>query len=231
MLLALDTATRTSGIALFDGRALIAELNWHSSDGQTSELMPRLVQLMAWHGLQPPDLACIAVSLGPGSFTGLRVALSAAKGMALAHQLPLVGVPTLDATAFPHVGRAEPVCAIVEAGRSRVYWATYRPGPATAIEQATPVGLGPWQGWHTPAMLSTVEEMATAVHETTVFAGELVPEARLQLGARLGALAVLAPPTAATRRAGYLAELGWRRWQEGQVADPASLSPIYLREP
>lgn len=231
MLLALDTATRTTGLALFDGQALVAELNWQSGDGQTTELLPRLVQLMAWHELQPTDLTCLAISLGPGSFTGLRVALSVAKGMALAHQLPLVGVPTLDATAFPHVGRAEPVCAMVAAGRGRVYWATYRPGPSAAAADAAPVALGAWQGWHTPATLSTVEEMAAAAQETTLFAGELAPEARHQLAASLGDLAILAPPTVAARRAGHLAELGWQRWRQGQAADPASLSPIYLREP
>jgi tRNA threonylcarbamoyladenosine biosynthesis protein TsaB len=229
MLLALDTATRATGLALFDGQTLVAELNWQSSNGQTTELLPRLVQLMGWHGLQPTDLTCLAVSLGPGSFTGLRVALSLAKGMALAHQLPLIGVPTLDATAFPHVGHAEPVCAVVQAGRGRIYWATYRPGPTVA--DGVLVSLGPWRGWHTPALLSTVEEMAAAAQETTVFAGELLAETRHQLEAQLGDLAILAPPTVAARRAGHLAELGWQRWQAGQATTPASLSPIYLREP
>ena len=107
MLLALDTATRHSGIALFDGQQLVAELTWHSTDAQTVELMPRLAQLLSWHGLEPKALSAIAVSLGPGSYTGLRVAVSAAKGLALANDLPLLGIPTLDATAFPHLGRPE----------------------------------------------------------------------------------------------------------------------------
>jgi tRNA threonylcarbamoyladenosine biosynthesis protein TsaB len=102
MLLSLDTATRHSGIALFDGRQLIAELTWLSTDAQTVELMPRVAQLLDWHSLTPADLTALAVSLGPGSYTGLRVAVSAAKGMALAYGLPLLGIPTLDATAFPH---------------------------------------------------------------------------------------------------------------------------------
>lgn len=230
MLLALDTATRASGLALFDGQALLAELNWHSSDGQTTELLPRLVQLMDWHGLKPTDLTCLAVSLGPGSFSGLRVALSVAKGMALAHRLPLVGVPTLDATAFPHVNRSGSVAAMVEAGRGRVYWAAYGAGPATG--EAAPVRLGTWQGWHTPVMLATVAEMAATVPEGTVFSGELSPTMRQELAGLLGGRrASLGPQTVAMRRAGHLAELGWQRWQAGEAGDPAGLSPIYLREP
>jgi tRNA threonylcarbamoyladenosine biosynthesis protein TsaB len=132
MLLSLDTATRHSGIALYDGQQIVAELNWHSVDAQTTELLPRLEQVMAWSGVQPAGLAALAVSIGPGSFTGLRVALSLAKGMALAHGLPLIGVPTLDATAYPHLGCGEPVCAVVQAGRGRVLWSVYEPGAAGA---------------------------------------------------------------------------------------------------
>ena len=122
MLLSLDTATRQSGIALYDGQQLVAELNWHSVDAQTTELLPRLEQVLAWAKVRPADLSAIAVSLGPGSFTGVRVALSLAKGMALAHGLPLLGVPTLDAAAYPYLGDSLPVCAVVQAGRGRVLW-------------------------------------------------------------------------------------------------------------
>jgi tRNA threonylcarbamoyladenosine biosynthesis protein TsaB len=226
MLLSLDTATRHSGIALYDGRQIVAELNWHSVDAQTTELLPRLEQLMAWAGLRPADLAALAVSLGPGSFTGLRVAISLAKGMALAHGLPLVGVSTLDATAYPHLGGPDPVCAVVQAGRGRICWAVYRPGaPADAA------ALGAWRGQRTAITLTGGEELAAVLDRRVRLVGELGPDLRDLLAARAGDLAVLPGPAVAVRRAGYVAELGWQRWQAGQTDNPASLSPIYLHEP
>ena len=235
MLLSLDTATRHSGIALFDGQQLVAELTWHSTDAQTVELMPRLAQLLTWQGLTPSALTAIAVSLGPGSYTGLRVAVSAAKGMALAHGLPLFGIPTLDATAFPHLGRPEPVCAVVHAGRGRVCWSTYWPMAATGIDRPAEgveaTTIGGWQGVRTAYALSDVHEMAAAVHEPTWFTGELTGQMREQLHDLLGDHARLAPVSVAPRRAGVLAELAWQRLQAGDADDLASLSPIYLREP
>ena len=229
MLLSLDTATRHSGIALYDGRQIVAELNWHSVDAQTTELLPRLEQVMAWAGVRPAGLAALAVSLGPGSFTGLRVAVSLAKGMALAHGLPLVGVSTLDATAYPHLGGPDPVCAVVQAGRGRVCWAVYTSGaPADA---AVAAAVGAWRGHRTPTVLTGGEELAAALDPHTRLVGELTPDLRDLLSARAGALAVLAGPAVAARRAGYVAELGWLRWQAGHTDDPASLSPIYLHEP
>ncbi len=112
MLLALDTATRQSGIALLEAGGLLAEMNWTSQTGQTTELLPRLSQLLEWQNRSLADVEVIAVGLGPGSFTGLRVALSAAKGIALANEVPLVGVPTLDATAWPFIDNETGVCAV-----------------------------------------------------------------------------------------------------------------------
>lgn len=230
MILALDTATRNSGIALFDGRRLLAELAWYSTGGQTTELTPRLSQLLAWQGLKPTNLEAVAVSLGPGSYSGLRVALSMAKGMSLSHGLPLLGVPTLDATAYPHLGRAEPVCAIVQAGRGQLCWALYSRERSDG-QSWQPITLGPWQGWRSRYMLTGITALASAVDGPTWFAGELGPQSRERLAAALSERCLLAPPSVAPRHAGSLAELGWLRLRAGDRDDPASLSPIYLREP
>jgi tRNA threonylcarbamoyladenosine biosynthesis protein TsaB len=157
------------------------------------------------------------------------VAISLAKGMALAHGLPLVGVSTLDATAYPHLGGPDPVCAVVQAGRGRICWATYLPGaPADSADVAA---LGAWRSQRTPITLTGGEELAAALDRRVRLVGELTPELRDLLAARAGALAVLPGPAVAVRRAGYVAELGWQRWQAGQTDNPASLSPIYLHEP
>jgi tRNA threonylcarbamoyladenosine biosynthesis protein TsaB len=220
MLLALDTSTKLAGIALYDGeKGLIAEYNWHSANRHTIELMPQVVQMMAQAGIKPPELTAVAVALGPGSFTGLRVALATAKGLALANNLTLLGVPTLDVVAYPHQSQPVPVIALVQAGRGRVCWAPYAHGP------------GGW-GAQAPFKLSTVAEVAMTTDRATVFAGELLPADQETLTKCLGrARAYFLPSALTMRRAGYLAELAWKRFANGEADDPATLSPVYLHEP
>lgn len=233
-LLALDTATRHTGLALLQDGDLLAELNWRSHDSQTTELTPRLHELLTWHGVALPDVAAIAVSLGPGSFTGVRIALSVAKGIAVAQGTPLVGVSTLDATALPFLRAAESVAAVVQAGRGRVCWALYAEQPPPTAPEVVgwaPLRLGDWQGWRTAFHLSEPHGLAQQVSGPTLFVGELTPALTDALTAALGHRALLPAAVAVGRRAAALGYLGWLRWQAGDVDDPASLSPIYLREP
>ncbi len=220
MLLALDTSTRLAGIALYDGAAgLVAEYNWHSANRHTVELLPQVSLMMAQAGVRPADLKAVGVALGPGSFTGLRVALAAAKGLALANGLKLLGVPTLDAVAYPHQSEPAPVIAVIQAGRGRVCWALYAPGPAGWARQQEP-------------RLSTVLEMANGIVRRTVVAGELLPsDQEILLQAAGSERVVLLSPALSMRRAGYVAELAWQRYAAGEADDLASLSPIYLHEP
>ena len=94
MILAIDTATDWMGLALHDGSSVLAEFGWRSRRTQTIELAPAVAQLWARTGVSAGDLSAIAVAIGPGSYTGLRVGLALAKGIALGQKLPLVGVPT-----------------------------------------------------------------------------------------------------------------------------------------
>jgi tRNA threonylcarbamoyladenosine biosynthesis protein TsaB len=219
MLLALDTATRLAGIALYGGDdGLIAESSWHSANQHTVELMPRVDQMLSQAGVARRELHAVAVALGPGSFTGLRVALAAAKGLALAGDLALLGVPTLDVVAYPHSRQPLPVIAVVQAGRGRVCWAPYAHGPA---------------GWSasTPYALATISALAATISRRVLIVGELASADRLQLAELTGDQTVLLPPALSIRRPGCLAEIGWNRYAAGEHDDPASLSPIYLHEP
>ena len=198
MLLALDTSTRLAGIALYDGeRGLIAEHHWHSANQHTVELMPQVAQLLDQSGFNARDLRAVAVALGPGSFTGLRVALAAAKGLALAGGLTLLGIPTLDVVAYPHSRQPLPVIALVQAGRGRVCWAPYAHGAA---------GWGP----QAPYGLATIVELTQFITRPVLVAGEMLPSTRTTLHERLGEDAQCLPPALAMPRSGYLAEMAWR---------------------
>jgi tRNA threonylcarbamoyladenosine biosynthesis protein TsaB len=215
MLLALDTATQYASIALYDGESVVAELNWRSERRHTVELAPQVDNLLRLAGVPPAALTALAVSIGPGSYTGTRIALSYAKGIVLARDLPLIGIPTLDALAYPHLPAPKPVCAVVAAGRGRYCWAVYAPDEA-------------WPQRLTDFGLDKLPELLPQVQPPLLFVGELSPEDKDRLIAEWGADVTIVSPARALRRAGALAELAWARLQAGDVNDPISLSPIYL---
>lgn len=256
MLLAIDTATRMAGLALYDEvRGLVlGEEAWYAAYKHTVELMPRLVRLLDGQGVQPTDLTGIAVSLGPGSYTGLRIGLSVAKGLALARkpirkvmiheprkhlsssgktrgldgqapngnegfdELPLVGIPTLDIVAHPHMVRSLPIWAIIEAGRGRICVGHY---------------VSRHSRWRLQGRYrrTTIEEMCDEVEGESIFCGEISSQDADLIHSKLGRDALIVSPASAVRRAGYLAELGWQRLARGDMDDVTSLTPIYLHNP
>lgn len=217
MLLAIDTATRVTGLALYDQAGLHREEMWLTGDNHTVELMPYIVRACEQQGVVPADLRAVAISLGPGSFTGLRVGLSVAKGLALALEIPVLGVPTLDAIAYAHSREVLPVCAVVPAGRGRWCTALYRMQ-----------GDCGWQRTSDYALVSA-DDLLASLREPTFICGEL--DAHLVEVLRAGAAerAVIASPALSMRRAGYLAELAWQRFSAGERDDLPSLAPIYLQ--
>ncbi|MDP2954115.1 MAG: tRNA (adenosine(37)-N6)-threonylcarbamoyltransferase complex dimerization subunit type 1 TsaB, partial [Chloroflexota bacterium] len=128
MLLAIDTATEWVGLALYDGDCLRSEIGWRTRAGHTVELTPSLVRMLAREDTSPQALSAIAISLGPGSFTGLRIGLSLGKALAYALGIPLVGIPTLDILAYSAHRQPFPICALIRAGRGRIAAGFYRQG-------------------------------------------------------------------------------------------------------
>jgi len=218
MLLAIDTSTRLATVALYSEDGIRGEHTWRGEQNHTEDLMPCVAQLMAGAGVTPASLTGVVVAIGPGSFSGLRVGLSAAKGIAIALHIPLIGVCTLDALAYQHGSLQLPVRPILEAGRDQMATALYR-----AVRQQ-------WAQQEEPH-LATIEEICQATIRRTLFCGDIGPLAVMEFRRRLQHLAVIAPPAATARRGGYLAELGWHRLRAGLVDDPATLQPLYLRKP
>ncbi len=222
MFLAIDTATDWASIAIYDAEEgrILHEETWWARRQHTTTLMPRIDAAFQFLSFPPSHLRGIAVAIGPGSYTGLRVGLSLAKGLALALGIPLVGIPTLDVIAYPHRERREHVCAIIQAGRTRVCWGIYTPGSPT----------DPPGGYHLSDVESVVEAVQT-LNNPTFVCGEVTPLIRRTFETRLGARVQVGTPADGLRRAGYLAELGLQAINQGRQDDPATLSPIYLRHP
>ncbi|MBN2147111.1 MAG: tRNA (adenosine(37)-N6)-threonylcarbamoyltransferase complex dimerization subunit type 1 TsaB [Anaerolineales bacterium] len=214
MLLAIDTSTRTVGLALYDGVQVRCELVWKSQDFHTVELAPAISETLRRAAAEINLLQVIAVAIGPGSFTGLRIGLAMAKGLALARHLPLIGIPTLDAVAASQPVRNLPLAAVLNAGRGRLAAGWYH-GES-----------GQWQPTRPVEMLD-VNKLSWRIQQPTIVCGELNEEEQRIL-ARKHKNVLLASPAHALRRPSFLAELAWKRWQAGQVDEPAALAPIYL---
>ena len=215
MLLAIDTATRNASVALYDDSRVWAEHTWVSDQNHTVELMPVIVQMFARQRVAPADLKGLAATIGPGSFTGMRIGLSVAKGFSLSLGIPLVGIPTLDVVAEPYSEQRVPVCAVAQAGRGRFCAAVYRRQRSKWARQ------GEFQ-------LVKPDQLPTLVEGKAIFCGELDAEARQAVQEALGNAAIIASPARSTRRAAVLAEMAWERICSGQGDDLALLSPIYL---
>lgn len=214
MLLAIDTSTSQLGLALYDGATVAAELTWTSRQRHTVELAPALSGLLGRVGLSMSGLSALAVALGPGSFTSLRVGLAFVKGLALARRIPLIGIPTLDATAASVPVQEIPLAAVLQAGRGRIAVGWYK-----ASENG-------WQA-EGPARTTNADALAESIHHPTLIVGELNAEERQRLSRKRKNIQ-LASPAQSVRRPALLAELAWARWQSGHVEDAASLAPIYL---
>lgn len=214
MLLALDTSSRMVGIALYDGIQVLSEYLWSSPDYHTVELAPAVADMLEKCGVKPGDLSALGVALGPGSFTGIRVGLALAKGMAFVHHIPLIGVPTLDILAAAQPIKQVPMAAVVRAGRARLAVSWYR------LEKNR------WKS-NSPVQVLTVQELSEQIQEPTLVCGELSGE-EIRLLRRKRRLVIRASPAHSVRRPSFLAELAWQRLRLGQVDDVAVLSPIYL---
>ncbi len=126
MLLAIDTSTDSASLALVqDGRTL-AEATWRCGQNHSVELLPRLTQLLEEAGVELQSASCILVAKGPGSFNGLRVGLSTAKGLAFSLNIPIIGVSSLELEARQHAENDLPICPVFNARRGEIATALYQ---------------------------------------------------------------------------------------------------------
>ncbi len=211
MLLAVDTSTAQVGLALYDGAQVLGEMTWTTRQHHTTELAPALAGLLARCGSTMDEVSALGVAIGPGSFTSLRVGLSFVKGLALARNLPITGIPTLDIIAAAQPVEKKPLITVIQAGRGRIALSWYK-------------SKNGWQA-EGPARSGTVDELIEEIKRPTLIAGELTAEERQRLTRKN---IILASPVNCVRRPAILAELAWARLQDNKIDNAASLAPMYL---
>ena len=231
MLLALDTATTTASLAIYDltTQTLLAELTWEARRRQTQDLLMMAQQLLAQLDLTPQQITALAVTTGPGSFTGVRIGISTVKGMALGLPTPprIIGIPTLCVTAAPWftvLQRLQPagfLCAVIHAGRGRYNWANFTPDQRL------------WRPLAADHHSGTVDELVAALAQCTPRVGLCVGETDQALLDALHPLPhiTVIDPASGWRRAGHLAHLAALHLAAGAEDQPSTLEPLYLRAP
>ena len=217
-LLALDTSTSWASVALYDGRSVLAEETWHAQRRHGDELFPTIERMLAHARTTLAEIDRVAVATGPGSFTGLRVAIAAAQGIARGAGAALVGVSTLDVLAYPHAPSKQRTCPLLPAGRTEWYAAFYQERNRKWMRRS-------------PYIVATLPDLCRQIGTHTLFVGELDLEAERLLRDLLGPKALFAPPASQMRRAGYLAELGWRALESEPQARLGEIEPVYVKQP
>ncbi|HEY3174611.1 MAG TPA: tRNA (adenosine(37)-N6)-threonylcarbamoyltransferase complex dimerization subunit type 1 TsaB [Candidatus Polarisedimenticolia bacterium] len=139
--LGIDTSTGAGSVGLTDGGALAAELNQRSAGTHSGRLLPSVRALLEATGTRLDQIDLVAVACGPGSFTGLRIGMATAKGLAISLDRPVTGFSTLETIAWSCAASLDlaaraPICVVLEAGRGEVYRGLFacEGGEVTAIE-------------------------------------------------------------------------------------------------
>lgn len=220
LVLGIETATPQSSVALASHQGLVASATLGAAAsggrGHAEFVVPAVQRCLAAAGCAIGDLTGVAVGLGPGLYTGMRVGIASAQGIAHASRLPVVGVSSLDLLALGGRYVRRTVCAVIDARRGELFWAFYRQSPG-GVQRLTEHRVGP------PARLAGEIE---ALREDVLCLGEGAAVARTVLeatGAEVGTPALY--PTAVA-----LVELAVPRFLREETQRPEELKPVYLRD-
>ncbi|MBU0480679.1 MAG: tRNA (adenosine(37)-N6)-threonylcarbamoyltransferase complex dimerization subunit type 1 TsaB [Proteobacteria bacterium] len=216
--LAIETATQCGSVALLAGDVCLAENTINSTTTHSRRITSQIEYVMRECGVEWVDLDCIAVSLGPGSFTGLRIGLSTAKGFSMACEIPLVGVPTLDALALQMTGQpGTMICPVIDARKNEIYCALYK-----CDSDGRPALAGEYLVIHPGDLTGMIESPTLFIGNGTEVYGELF---RRELGGKY----LPAPVASFMPRAATVGMIGSGYFQDDKIGDPATMVPIYVR--
>lgn len=214
MELSIDTSTRYASVALSRQGSALLEITWRSERNHSVELVPAIREVLSRGGTKPSELESIFVARGPGGFSALRVGISTAKTLAVSLGIPLVSVGTLDAEVRPYMNLGRSVCAIIGAGRDRLYVGWFDPAS------------GPFQLQYE---VLTHEEFLGKFEGSAILCGEEAMAIADSVRERHGDQVLVSEMRPPTRRAGTIADIAYSRLQSGERDDPIALEPMYLR--
>ncbi len=212
-ILGIETSTFSGSVSVCDEDAVLCEYVFNTGPRHNEVLIPTIERLLSDCGLGKNDLDAVCVSVGPGSFTSLRIGVSTAKALCYSLGTELAGVPSLEILASNALWCGNSVCTITDAGRGEVFLSFHDPESAEM----------------TPAEIATPESVCARAREKTVFVGSGALLHENLIRDALGGRAVFLPANLNTPRASGCALLGRKKILSGQKDDPFTLTPFYLR--
>lgn len=218
LVLAIDTAILVSSVALVSQESLIGEITLKTRKTHSERLMPNIVDLLEKAEVRKESLTAVAVSVGPGSFTGLRIGLATAKALAFALNIEIIGVPTLAAMAFGCPGQGTLLASVFDAQKGNVYHALYRWQSGEMLEIQAPKVIN----------IEKVISEHSKSSEPVMFMGEAAELYKDKIISGGGNL-LLAPPQIIMPRAANVGLLGIKLIAGGITNDAMTLEPLYIR--
>ncbi len=216
-ILGIETSTRDVSVALINETKLIGEIQLALELRHAEKLLPLIDTLFKETRLTLSDLSGIAVSIGPGSFTGLRVGLATAKGLAIGTSLPLLPIPTLSALVAPFCHANIAVAPMIVSRKNEIYWALFVPqeGGLTRV--------------HADAVASVDEAVHQLCDEKEVlFVGDAAVLFRDAITKQFTGKSFFAPIGLQSARASSVAQLGFDLFKKGEIKKPEEVLPFYL---
>lgn len=204
-------------IGVVEDNHVLCELTLHVEETHTSQLMPAVEHILKTMGLTPEQLDGLAVALGPGSFTGLRIGMATVKGLAVAASKPIVGVSTLEAMAWNFPFCPHPMCPMIDARMKEVYAAWFRTERGKVLRQSDDLVL-------------RVSDLLKNVNEDVLFFGSGVQRYRAEIEEIMGKKALFASPEIMGARASLVGLLAMEKMERGEFAGLDSLEPLYIRQ-
>lgn len=217
LILAIDNSTLYGNVALTSPQGVLAERSLLSRLTHSKRLLTALEEILTESEIDWSDLAAVAVCLGPGSFTGLRISLATVKGIAMATNLPLIGVSSLDGLAAQLPFTRHQICAMVDARKQEVYTAFYKSNHHGEVQRRSDY------------LVLGAEALVGRISEPTIFAGDGVAVYGDYLHKMLGDMALFAPKEIIFPRAATIGSLALSLYAQKIFLDPASATPLYVR--
>jgi tRNA threonylcarbamoyladenosine biosynthesis protein TsaB len=218
LVLGIETSTAQSSVCLGTERGLVASASLSRGQAHGEFLAPAIDFCLRHAGVGPDAVNGVAVSLGPGLFTGMRVGIATAQMFAHARRLPVVGLASLDLLAFPvrHVRRS--ICSVLDARRKELFWAFYRPVPG-GVQRVSEFRVGP--AGKLAGEIEAASEDVLCIGDGAAANRQLLESA----GADVGSIGSAYPSAAA------LVELALPRLVREETQRPEDLLPVYIRKP
>lgn len=216
--LGVDTSTSVVGIAIVEDDQLIVEYTLNLHEMHSAKLLPSINEALGRAEMKLSDIDGFAVSIGPGSFTGLRVGVATVKGLSYATQKPMLAVPTLDALAYTLRYSNKLICPLLDARKNEVYGAIYD-NRGEDIERKSDY------------LCVKIEQILNMLDQPTIFLGEGAYRYKEEIVSDLGDKAIIADPLVSLPRGANVAILGLEKLRRNEFEDPFSLKPLYVRKP